>query len=108
VSDPPDVPPGAAGGSGPRVEIRDNPAAGRYEIALDDRLIGVADYLSRGEVRVLHHTETFPGYGGRGFANRLVEFAMSDAAARGLRVDPVCSFVAEYLRRHPQFEHLRI
>ena len=89
------------------VEIIDHPADGRYELLLDGHRIGAATYVRRGDVLVIPHTETSPAYGGRGFASRLIRFVLDDVAARGLQVDPVCPFVDSFLRRHPEYEHLR-
>jgi hypothetical protein len=37
-----------------------------------------------------------------GVGSRLVRGALDDIRSRGLRVAPVCPFVADYLRRHPE------
>ncbi len=51
---------------------------------------------------VLVHTEVAPTEEGQGTGSRLVRDALDDIRARGLRVAPVCPFVAAYLRRHPE------
>jgi uncharacterized protein len=88
------------------VELSRNAGASRYELHLDGTRVGLADYFVRGEVVVIPHTETFPGYGGRGFATRLVRFALDDIAAAGRKVDPVCPFVAAFIRRNPEYASL--
>ncbi|HTZ42508.1 MAG TPA: GNAT family N-acetyltransferase [Jatrophihabitans sp.] len=88
------------------LELRKNEAEGRYESHLDGHRIGLATYHRRGDVVVLPHTETEPAYGGRGFAGRLVRFALEDIRSQGLRVDPACPFVADYLAAHPEFADL--
>jgi uncharacterized protein len=47
------------------------------------------------------HTEVPPPLQGRGLAAALVREALAWAAAQGLLVRPLCSYVAAYLRRHP-------
>jgi predicted GNAT family acetyltransferase len=42
----------------------------------------------------------------RGFASRLVHDALGAARARGLKVVPRCSFVANYIAQHPEFGDL--
>jgi predicted GNAT family acetyltransferase len=54
-----------------------------------------------GEVLVLHHTEVPAALEGRGLASALVAAALAWARQEGLRVRPVCSYVAAYMRRHP-------
>ena len=88
------------------IKILDNETEGRYELWLSGERIGLADYFRRGDVVVIPHTETTPAFGGRGFASRLIQFALEDIAARGLRVDPVCPFVASYIDRHAEFAGL--
>lgn len=45
-------------------------------------------------VRDYHHTYVPPALRGRGLATELVEFALADARAAGVRVIPSCPFVA--------------
>jgi predicted GNAT family acetyltransferase len=88
------------------LEFLRNDSAGRYEAFLDGSRIGLATYYQRGNVVVLPHTETDPAFGGRGYAGRLVRFALDDIRARGQRVDPACPFVAHYIQRNPEYADL--
>jgi predicted GNAT family acetyltransferase len=45
--------------------------------------------------------------GGRGIAGRLVRAALEHARAAGLKVVPRCSYVADYLDKHPEYADLR-
>jgi uncharacterized protein len=89
-----------------QVTIVKNEGAERYEINLDGLRIGLADYYQRGGVIVLPHTETTPAYGGRGFASRLIRFALEDIRAQGKMVDPACPFVADFIRKNPEYVDL--
>ena len=89
-----------------RIELLDNAEAGRYELHLDGRRVGVADYRRQGRTVVLPHTETTPGFGGRGLAGRLVSFALDDIRSQGLKVVPACPFVAVHIRKHPEYADL--
>lgn len=89
-----------------QVELVDNEAAGRYEIHLDGELVGLADYVRRGDVLAIPHTETSPEFGGRGLASTLVRFGLDDIRARGLRVQPACPFVAAYIGKNPEYADL--
>jgi predicted GNAT family acetyltransferase len=77
---------------------------GRYTIAVDGKMVGLADFADRGDQRVFYHTETNPAYGGRGLATILVEEALNAALAAGKRVVPVCSMVVTVLKKHPEFD----
>lgn len=87
-------------------EIRDNQADSRYEIQLDGRVVGLADYVLEAGVVTIPHTETSPEYGGRGLASTLVRFSLDDIRSRGLRVRPSCPFVAAYIAKNPEYRDL--
>ena len=55
---------------------------------------------------VLHHTEVPAALQGQGVAAALVQAALAWARAEGLRVRPVCSYVAAYMKRHPETQDL--
>ncbi len=80
--------------------------AERYEIRLDGRRVGLADFYRRGDVVVIPHTETSPEFGGRGLASKLVRYCLDDIRAQGLRVEPACPFVAAYIRKNPEYADL--
>ena len=80
--------------------------AGRYEIFLDGRRVGLADFYRRGDVVVIPHTETSPQYGGRGLASRLVRYCLDDIRAQGLQVEPACPFVAAFIVKNPEYADL--
>ncbi|MDQ1739280.1 MAG: uncharacterized protein QOE53_932 [Pseudonocardiales bacterium] len=88
------------------ISISKNEAAGRYELRLGGRRVGLADFYRRGNTVVIPHTETLPEYGGRGLASRLVRYCLDDIRDQQLRVDPACPFVAAYLRKHPEYADL--
>jgi predicted GNAT family acetyltransferase len=95
-----------AGEDSDDISIVKNEAAGRYELHLDGRRVGLADFYRRADVVVIPHTETLPEFGGRGLASMLVRFCLDDIREQGLRVDPACPFVATYIRRHPEYADL--
>jgi len=55
---------------------------------------------------VLVHTDVATSVEGSGVGSALVAGALDDIRARGLRVVPVCPFVAAYVRRHPGYADL--
>jgi predicted GNAT family acetyltransferase len=78
------------------------PESSRYELRLEGELIGRADYR-RDEERILFtHTEVDPALQGRGYGGRLVGFAVEDARGQGLEIVPVCPFVADFIKQHPE------
>ena len=77
-----------------------NPTASRFEASVDGRLF-VADYQLAGVVMTMHHTYVPPPLEGHGIAAALVAQALAHARREGWSVRPSCSYVARYMRRHP-------
>jgi uncharacterized protein len=76
----------------------------RYEVHVGDEVCGFADYRVEGEVVVLPHTVVDPACRGRGLAAILVRYALDDIVASGRKVVPACSYVAGFIKRHPDYE----
>lgn len=59
-------------------------------------------YRRDGQTVYFTHTEVPPALQGRGLAAHLVRAALAWARDERLAVQPRCSYVAAYLRRHPE------
>ena len=88
-----------------RRAIRHNEAARRFEFTEDGQLC-VLGYVLNGSVASFVHTGVPAPVGGRGIAADLVSFGLDTARARGWRVRAVCSYVAAYVQRHPEYQDL--
>ncbi len=87
---------------GSDVAVVDVPEASRYEARIGDRLLGYVEYrLLTGRITFIH-TEVLPEAEGRGVGSLLARSVLDDARARGLRVRPLCPFIAAWIRRHPE------
>lgn len=84
------------------ITMRDNEAEERYEAQVGDEL-AIQEYARQRRRITLIHTEVPPALEGHGIAGKLTRFALEDARARGLEVVPACSYVASYIRRHPEY-----
>jgi len=80
-------------------EVLDNQPRERYELHVDGRLVTIADYRRSGDVIVVPHVETEPQMRGQGMANRLMRGMLDDIRARGLTIQPLCPFAAEFIRQ---------
>jgi uncharacterized protein len=87
------------------VAVHHNPAASRFE-AVVDGLLCEASYRLDGQVMVMHHTGVPRALEGRGIAAQLVVAALAHARAQGWQVRPTCSYVAVYMKRHPETQDL--
>ncbi|MEV1242536.1 GNAT family N-acetyltransferase [Nonomuraea sp. NPDC050022] len=88
------------------VEIVDNAAESRFEILVDGTVAGFADYRLLPTKIVFTHTEVLPQHEGQGLAGKLVGHALDASRDTGLRVVPLCPYVAKYIQRHPQYKDL--
>jgi predicted GNAT family acetyltransferase/glutaredoxin len=87
-------------------EVVDVPAASRYELRLDGRLVGLAAYHRRDGRLAFTHTEVEESCQRRGLGRWLAAAALEDAGRKGLQVVPLCPFIAHYIERHPEYEPL--
>ena len=90
------------------VSILDNADRCRFEARVDDELAGLLTYTREDGVAVYPHTEVQSRFEGRGIGGLLARAALDDARERGLKVDPVCPFVADYIRKNPEYADLKI
>lgn len=91
-------------GSSPTVQHR--PEEQRFVCTVDG-LQGHADYVLEPGRMHMTHTWVDPRLQGHGVAAALVATALDWARSSGLKVVPRCSYVAAYLRRHPEAADLR-
>jgi predicted GNAT family acetyltransferase len=84
-----------------QTRVHHNEAAARFELPLGEHL-ALCSYRRVGDLLVLHHTEVPPALQGQGVAAELVAATLAWAGAQGLQVRPACSYVAAYMRRHPE------
>ena len=77
----------------------------RYEVQVEGKT-AYAAYQLRDTTLILDHTEVPTALGGRGIGGHLAKAALEDARTRGLRVDPRCSFIAAYIKKHPEYDEL--
>lgn len=87
--------------------VRDNPALGRFELAVGD-VTAFVDYerADGGRFVVLTHTEVPEALSGQGIGSKLVRGALDRLRADGVKVVPRCEFVAAFVERHPEYQDL--
>lgn len=85
--------------------VVNNEAESRYELAMRDGT-ALAVYEERDGVVAFTHTEVPEALEGQGIGGRLVDGALADVRARGLRILPACSFVRHYVETHADVQDL--
>jgi len=88
------------------IDIQHRPEQGRFEAMIEGLRCEIDYHLSPGRMHIMHTGVPRP-LEGRGIAAALVQHALTWAREQGLKVEPVCSYVAVYLRRHPEWNDLR-
>lgn len=69
--------------------------------------MAIAAYRQQGDSLVFVHTEVPPADEGKGIGAQIVRAVLDDSRKRGFKVVPACSFVAAFMRRHPEYNDIR-
>jgi hypothetical protein len=87
------------------LEIIHNEAEKRFEVWVDGYLSKM-EYIQDGKNFVITHVGVSPELRGQGIAGRITQTGLEYAKANSLRVIPMCSYAAGYIRRNPQYSEL--
>lgn len=82
-----------------------NPTLSRFELTLEGHT-ALLEYTQDGAKLFFTHTEVPAELGGRGLGGALARAGLEFARAEGKKVVPLCSFVASYLTKHPEYADL--
>ncbi len=85
------------------VTVREASERCRFEVLVDDEVVGFAVYHLDAGRAAIPHTEVDPAHGGRGVATELIHTVLDSARERGQQVLPYCPFVSAYIRKHPEY-----
>jgi predicted GNAT family acetyltransferase len=88
------------------LEVVDNAESARYEVLLDGESVGFAAYHHTADGVLLPHAEVRPELNGQGIGSELAKGALDDIRRQGLRAVPLCPFIVDYVRRHPEYNDL--
>lgn len=83
--------------------VVDNPSAGRFEILVDGRVAGFAEYRRSGAAVSITHTVIDPSFKGRGLGSELARSVLDAVRDEGSAVLPFCPFFRRYIKRHPEY-----
>jgi uncharacterized protein len=88
-------------------DVRDNTERHRFELDADGH-VAFSEYRRAGDVLTIMHTEVPKALEGRGIGSALARGLLELARARGIKVRPLCPFVAGYINKHPEYADLRV
>jgi predicted GNAT family acetyltransferase len=86
--------------------VRHDEGANRYVLEVDGKDLGFAEYRPDDDRRVFVHTEVDDSLEGKGMGSKLVREALDGSRKDGKRIVPLCSFVAGYIERHPDWNDI--
>jgi len=87
------------------VVVTHNPEKKRFEVSHEGQT-AVVDYIPAKGSIVFTHTEVPRGWEGKGIASKMAHEALEYAKKEGLKVMPLCPYVATYIRRNPEYRAL--
>jgi hypothetical protein len=88
------------------VVVQDNPDNRTYEARQGDQVVGTLVYEAEGPRVVLTHTFVEPSRREQGIATTLSRGALDDLRAKGKTVTIYCSFVSDFISKHPEYADL--
>ena len=85
-----------------RLSHEDSGSSGRFVIYDDDVFAGEMTYTRRNDGNiVIDHTGVESAFGGKGYGGLLLDEAVGYARREGIKIVPVCSFVAARFAKDP-------
>ena len=88
-----------------KLSVTHNEAENTFEVQIDGRLSKL-DYMQDGKNFVITHVGVHPEFRGQGLAGKIVDASLEYAKQNSLRVIPMCSYAAAYIRKNPQYMEL--
>lgn len=86
-------------------EVVDNASKSQYEARIENAIAKIEYKKEEGKI-YLTHTEVPQSLAGKGIASKLLSKVLEDIERKELKLIPLCSFVASYLQRHPEWNKL--
>ena len=91
----------------PDTTVTDVPSRQRFEARTGaGDTVGTLTYERAGDVVVFSHTEVEDDYEGGGVGSQLTRAALDQVRTEGLKVDPRCPFVRDWIGKHEEYRDL--
>jgi uncharacterized protein len=91
--------------SQPELIVIHNPKAGCFELEKDGHIAALEYQLSNGKM-VFTHTGVPDALSGQGIGSLLARAGLDYARSQSFAVVPLCSFIAGYIQKHPEYKDL--
>ncbi|GAL13680.1 predicted acetyltransferase [Vibrio astriarenae] len=77
-----------------------------YQVPLEGEYVAIAKYTLSETVMTIHSTRVPDEVQGKGYGKVMMEAILPEVEKQGYTIIPACSYVAHYLNRNPQWQHL--
>lgn len=84
-------------------EVHHDPEQGKFYVREDGKEALMSYKTMEDNLLVYNHTYVPQELRGKGLAGKVVKTALEYARAEGYKVVPGCSYVRNYLERHPEY-----
>ena len=88
-----------------KIQVANNPERKRFEVVVDGHT-AVCEYILTKTRIIFTHTEVPKALEGNGIGAKMARFGLDYARAQGLKVMPLCPFVASFIRKNPEYRDL--
>ncbi len=88
-----------------QIQVINNTERKRFEVNVNEH-IAVSEYMLVQERIIFTHTEVPQALEGNGIGSLLARTALEYAREKGLKVMPLCPYIASYIRKHPEYRPL--
>ena len=85
--------------------LKDNTDRKQFELIVDGHTARI-EYMIMANKIFLTHTEVPRALEGKGVGSKIVKLAFDEIEKRGLKLIPLCPFVAKYLTKHPEWKKI--
>ncbi len=86
--------------------LRDNPEKKQFEFDLEGELGRIEYIIAKDNTIYLTHTEVPESLGGKGYGRVIVDLALKEVEKRNMKLVSLCSYVAGYIRKNPEWQRL--
>jgi len=91
------------------LDIQLDKPSGKFEAVVEgERCVLEFSLEEIGKVISMDHVRVPKAVGGRGIAGKLTRHALDWASEQDLKVRPRCPYVANWIKRHPEFQALLV
>lgn len=87
------------------MKLADNTDKKQFEFEVEGRTARI-EYILMGKKILLTHTEVPEELEGKGIGGKIVKLALENIESRGLKLIPLCPFIASYIKRHREWNRV--